>query len=733
MMGIKLAAKPLLCPGGNDSGTLYFVWCLNTVSFFDRLLKFRNNSVVPEVAGQHLRYRPEIDGLRAVAVIPVIFFHAGFGPFSGGFVGVDIFFVISGYLITSIILREKEEGTFSIRAFYERRVRRILPALYLVTLCCIPFALIWMAPEQRSAFGKSVVAVALFVSNVLFWSETGYFTPAADEKPLLHTWSLGIEEQYYIVFPVLILLLWRFGLRAIAVVVFLSIIPSFLFARIGSYRWPEAAFYLIFSRSWELAVGALAAIYMLNPIAVARPVRELLGILGLGLICYGIFFYSAKTPYPGVYTLAPTVGALLIIVFANSHTAVAKVLSIGLLVGVGLISYSAYLWHQPVLAFYRVVHNDSPPVGVLLVLISLCFVLAYLTWRFVERPARYKLSKPSLAIGAVFASVLVIGAGILTASGQVGRTFSPVQMAQMSPANGNSSFKSENCLLAIDSAYGFRGCSRYPDLKGKAILYGDSHAVAIYSELSDALAVHGIDLILLRNKGKQRFACEQLFGSFKYGKFVQGMKEWCAERTLEVAQVATRLGAQNIFIALRYTFSLFPATGSIESLNYDNGEGGATGESYRENFVFNVEDKVSFAASDKLAATRAAFTSLIDEFKGTVTFIGPVPEVGWRVGDRNRSRILLFGEAEQTISTDYERFKVRNELANAILRNIANHEKAIVVQPSDVLCNQFIAGRCVAQIDAAPLYSDDDHLSFAGAKLLSRYVVETLKSRAVLR
>lgn len=670
--------------------------------------------------------------MRAVAVIPVIFFHAGFSLFSGGYVGVDIFFVISGYLITTIIITEKEAGTFSIRAFYERRARRILPALYLVTLCCIPFALMWMTPEQLQAFGKSVIAVALFVSNVLFWSESGYFTPAADEKPLLHTWSLGIEEQYYVVFPILMILLWRFGLRTIALLILLSIIPSFLLARVGSYRWPEATFYLIFSRSWELAIGAVAAIYMLNPITIARPVRELLGFLGLGLIFYALFFYGAKTPYPGTYALAPTIGTALIILFANPQTVVGKVLSIKLFVAIGLISYSAYLWHQPIFAFLRLLYIDRPSTSLLVALICVCFLLAYLTWRFVERPVRYKLSGASLAKGAAFASVLVIGAGVLVASGQVGRTFTPVQIAQMSPINGNKKLELENCPPVTDSNYDFRACSRHPELKNKAVLYGDSHAGAIYSELSDALAASSIDLVLLRNADKMRFDCEPMPGSFRYGKFVPEMKAWCADRTLEIARIANRLGAQNLFVALRYAFRLFPATGAIDSLDYDNGEGGVGDETYRQYFVLGADGSMSYSPNDKLVATSAAFKSLIDEFKGRVTFIGPVPEVGWRVEGRNRSHILLFGSAEQTISTDYERFKIRNRLAHDILQNVAGHGNAILVQPSDVFCNRVLANRCVAQIDAVPLYSDDDHLSLEGAKLLSRHIIEQLKEKNAL-
>src|SRR5574338_53747 len=162
-----------------------------------------------------MEYRREIDGLRCVAVLPVIAFHGGLGFLSGGFVGVDVFFVISGYLITGIIISELEDGKFSIARFYERRARRILPALSIVVLSCIPFAWLWMLPSQMKDFAASVIAVALFVSNVLFWSEQGYFAPLADTKPLLHTWSLAVEEQYYLLFPITLMLLWRFGRKNI--------------------------------------------------------------------------------------------------------------------------------------------------------------------------------------------------------------------------------------------------------------------------------------------------------------------------------------------------------------------------------------------------------------------------------------------------------------------------------------------------------------------------------------
>ncbi len=430
--------------------------------------------------------------------------------------------------------------------------------------------------------------------------------------------------------------------------------------------------------------------------------------------------------------LPPQSVPALIILFANPTTLVGKALSLKVFVGVGLISYSAYLWHQPIFAFYRILYVDQAPVGLLFALILICFLLAYLTWLLVEKPVRYKLPRAMLLPGAAFASVLVIGAGALLASGSVGRTFTAVQIAQMSPINGNRQLELEKCPSAA-SLYNFEVCSRHPELQTKAVLYGDSHARAIYSGLSDALAASGIDLMLLRNEENIQFDCEPMLGSFRYGRFAPQMKAWCAERTLEIARIANRLGADYLFVSLRYTFRLYPATGMIESLDYDNGEGGVGDENYREYFVLDADGSASVSPVDKLAATSAAFKSLIDEFNGRVAFIGPVPEVGWRVENLNRSSILLFGAVEQTISTDYERFKVRNRLANDILQSVAEYGRAIIIQPADLFCNRFLPDRCVAQVNAVPLYTDDDHLSLEGAKLLAAHIVDELKEKKAWR
>lgn len=252
-----------------------------------------------------MKYRREIDGLRAVAVLPVILFHAGFTVFSGGYVGVDVFFVISGFLITTILLGELEAGDYSIARFYERRARRILPALFLVLACASVAAWAIMLPSQLDEFGRSLISVVLFVSNVFFWKESDYFAPAAELSPLLHTWSLAVEEQFYIVFPIVLALVWRFGRRSAFWLVAAMSVASLLMAQWASTAKPTANFFLIPTRAWELGAGSICA-FLLHGRA-PRP-NAPLSTLGLALVVVPIFVYDAATPFPSVWALAPVGG-----------------------------------------------------------------------------------------------------------------------------------------------------------------------------------------------------------------------------------------------------------------------------------------------------------------------------------------------------------------------------------------------------------------------------------------
>lgn len=371
--------------------------------------------------GPNSIYRPEIDGLRAIAIIPVVLFHAGLPAFQGGFVGVDIFFVISGYLITRLLLVDLAEGRFSILGFYERRARRILPALFVVTLCCVPFAWMWMLPSQMAKFGDSMAAVAGFASNILFWRQDGYFDEAAEFKPLLHTWSLAVEEQFYILFPLMLFLIYKVRERGVAGAIAIAATISFLLCEWGSHVAPVATFYLAPTRAWELLAGTLCAF---APAGSMKRKNDVLAAAGLVAVIWAMTRLDGSVRYPGAYTLVPVAGTMLIIQFAQTGSAVARLLSLPMLVWVGLISYSVYLWHQPLFAFARLATPGEPATFVLFGLALASFGLGYLSWRFVEQPfrrANHRWCQTPRAMLAFSGLGMLVIAGIgLTLSAQGG-------------------------------------------------------------------------------------------------------------------------------------------------------------------------------------------------------------------------------------------------------------------------------------------------------------------------
>jgi peptidoglycan/LPS O-acetylase OafA/YrhL len=361
-----------------------------------------------------LKYRAEIDGLRAFAVLPVILFHAGFELFSGGFIGVDVFFVISGYLITSIIIEDIESKRFSIVDFYERRARRILPALSVVVFFTAVVGWLILNPIELYNFGNAMLGVATFTSNIVFWKSQGYFDESAELNPLLHTWSLAVEEQYYVFFPIFLIMAWRFGRSTVfwTIVVF-----TFVSLALSEWGWrnsPAANFYLAPTRAWELFAGSIATF-----IVQKRGVRanDFLSLFGLAAVLFSIFAYSESTPFPSVYALVPVIGVVLLILFAGQNTLAAKLLSTKLFVGIGLVSYSAYLWHQPLFAFFRK-ENDaiSIPAPMAFLLVFLTLLLGYLSWRYVEAPFRNRnvISKKKLTIFSVLSLVAIGCLGLLS-------------------------------------------------------------------------------------------------------------------------------------------------------------------------------------------------------------------------------------------------------------------------------------------------------------------------------
>ena len=439
----------------------------------------------------HHKYRPEIDGLRALAILPVIFFHAGSEIFSGGFVGVDVFFVISGYLITTIILAERETGTFSLLNFYERRVRRILPALFFVMLICLPFAWAWLTPKDLKEFSESLMTVPVFVSNILFLKQSGYFDTSAELRPLLHTWSLAVEEQYYLLFPLFILLTWKLGKRRVVFLLLILLTISLAFAHWTSYNKPEIAFFLLPSRIWELAIGVLIGFYFAGKqeIIVTSSVRQVLSWIGVLLIFYAVFVFSKSTPFPGLYALVPTIGTALIILFATPDTIAGKILGSRVFVGIGLISYSAYLWHQPLFAFARHKIISEPTDALLLSLSIFSLVLAYFSWRFIEKPFRNPdfIDRKKLVFLAVFFSIFFIGIGLwgTLSEGAVGIRFNTIQNKVLKTAT--KSPKRKECHTRGNDYLKPENACKYQTDKTSWAVLGDSHGVELAYGLSEIL------------------------------------------------------------------------------------------------------------------------------------------------------------------------------------------------------------------------------------------------------
>ena len=312
-------------------------------------------------------YRPEIDGLRALAVLAVLGFHSGLVGLKGGFLGVDVFFVISGFLITSIILAESDRGSFTVAGFYERRVRRILPALYVVLIICIPCVLVLTYPTETLGFARSLASALFFLPNVYFWRTVSYFDVASERLPLLHTWSLGVEEQFYLIFPVVVIIMRRLGVRFLLLGLLLAALLS-LFAAEWAWRSGRAAtgFFLVPFRAWELLTGSLAAVLLkhcsssLSILSLLH--QRILADIGLLVIALSLLFFDATVPMPSAWGVLPVVGTALVLLFAQSQGWTGRLLSTRLLVGIGLISYSAYLWHQPVLAFLRLLNRREPTI-----------------------------------------------------------------------------------------------------------------------------------------------------------------------------------------------------------------------------------------------------------------------------------------------------------------------------------------------------------------------------------
>jgi len=442
-----------------------------------------------------LKYRPDIDGLRAVAVLSVLFFHLGSSKTPGGFVGVDVFFVISGYLISYIVFSEVAEGRFSVVSFYERRIRRIFPALFGMLTAFTVFACIYLLPNELTGFANSLIAATMSVSNIYFWLHSGYFD-SPTSNPLLHTWSLGVEEQFYIVFPIFLVIVRKFfpqRLRTAVVVLF--------FVSLGASAWivyyhTVTAFYMLYTRAWELLIGTGLSLGMF-PRLTNLWVRNAASLAGIGLIAYADIFYTEHTLFPGLSALVPVVGSALIIGAGEAgQSLVGSVLAWRPVVFIGLISYSLYLWHWPVIVVQHLRVFGPMEHGIVL---FTSLLLGFLSWRFVERPFRsgpLKLSGRRLFLPAAAVMLIFVAAGsaILVGGGIPGR-FTP-QAVQVASSLGRTDMEHDLtrfpvCFIDPESSYRQYNPSvclhRDPARTKTYLLMGDSHAAVLWSALAQSL------------------------------------------------------------------------------------------------------------------------------------------------------------------------------------------------------------------------------------------------------
>jgi peptidoglycan/LPS O-acetylase OafA/YrhL len=427
-----------------------------------------------------MRYRADIDGLRSLAVIPVVLFHAGIPFMSGGFVGVDVFFVISGFLITGIILREAEAGTYSLMGFYERRVRRIFPALFAMLLVTSAACFAILPPEDLRAYGEGLAAAILFVSNMYLRLDSGYFAAVAETRPLLHTWSLAVEEQYYIFFPPILAFLiaraQRFAVPALWVATLLSFAACVVLTEIK----PAAAFYVAPTRAWELLVGALLAAW--RPRALPMMATQGLGLIGLGLILAAIFGFDETTSFPGGAAAVPVLGAAAIILAGGAGGGwVTRLLATAPLRGVGLISYSLYLWHWPILVLlaFWTVRAPSPLESAGAVALSV--LLAFLSWRYVERPFRrpnlVRTRRGALSLGVGVMALGLAGAAALVVADGAPWRYSPEAWQMLAGVQDRAPLN--DCRDAGGGAgRPFRVCALgVLDTPVDFLLWGDSHGL----------------------------------------------------------------------------------------------------------------------------------------------------------------------------------------------------------------------------------------------------------------
>lgn len=626
-------------------------------------------------APAHLPYRRDIDGLRAVAVLSVVLFHAFPAVLRGGFIGVDMFFVISGFLISSILLRELGQGSFSFAGFYARRVRRIFPALVLVLLSCLAFGWLALFPDEYGQLGKHVLGGAGFAANFFYWAQVGYFDTAADTKPLLHLWSLGIEEQFYILWPVILLLGWRLRANLLAVAAVLAL-ASFAVNVGGIAHYASATFYSPASRAWELLLGAGLACLHARPAALAarlpRLAPNLLAWLGAASLAAGLALITRHHQFPGWLALLPALGALLIIAAGPQAWFNRIVLSNRLMVWVGLVSYPLYLWHWPLLSFAQIVESREPAPAIRAGAVLLALLLAWLTYQVVERPLRSGAGRGKVAA----LCLLMLGAAAAGGYVYFNQGLPTRKPIEDSVANQKALVLVEDRANAeaCKKRYGFETMYEYclladPAREPSVVLLGDSHAYHVVAGLTKHYSSIGENLLMLGTR-------HPYWGLDPQGDPYQQVTQQMLELALATPSVKTVVFSTHL------------------------------------RFYTTPEQQVY------VDAARETFRRLLAAGK-QVIFMDDVPLLGFDP----RSCIKRAGVASSAtrVPCAIPRADWDGQIAQhrEVVRRLAQEFPQIAwFDTAAALCDK---GQCRAMVDGRLMYRDNNHLSYEGDLFIGRH------------
>ena len=630
-------------------------------------------------------YRRDIDGLRGVAVLLVIGFHAFPNYVRGGFIGVDIFFVISGFLISGVILNGQEKGNFRFADFYARRIRRIFPALVIVLATSAIFGWYILTPVEYALLGKSIAASAAFVYNFVLLQEQGYFDLTSELKPLLHLWSLGVEEQFYMVWPVLMVIAWRKkgGSLTVAKIIFLL---SFGVNVILTTTNQPAAFYLPVTRFWELMLGCILAISPFERLArsgtnAANAVEEAASLIGLMLLIFAMLFISNATAFPGWWALMPTIGATLLIFAGGKAWFNRRILGSPLLVYVGLVSYPLYLWHWPIFVFTHLLRVKEPTALMKAVCICLAIILAGVTYRFVEKPIRFGLtarSSKTVFTSATLAAIAILGLSVNASDGLPSRFPAETQnMFRDYSTAAQSAFRATGCFLTPDNLGSrFDGCDEHGKPGGKKIVvWGDSHAAHLVPGLNQLANSRGFNLIQYTVS-----SCPPLFS---FETTVHQKK--CGDAYDIVAEKITSLRPDTVIMAGSwFTYYISPESGHVD-----------------ESIRLTVERLKSMGVQRIVGVgqfphwTAPPQRILIRNYSPFAELLNWEPK---ELQDNNKS-LIVWGA-----------FDVDKRLKDAFL-----NAGATFVSPKSTLCSDNGCRLLVPGGDGAPMEFDANHLTVAGS------------------